>query len=76
LPCWDSMDWMSLLLELERELGERPSESIEEWSAQTAFSVRELVLAVHKNRSRRDAQSTTVDQKRYSDRSRFVTIRF
>lgn len=52
LPLWDSMDWMSLLLELEGELGEPPPKAIEEWRLQGAFSVRQLVQAAYERMSR------------------------
>jgi acyl carrier protein len=49
LPLWDSMDWLSLMLELEEELGRWPRESIGEWEQQHAFSVKQLVQAVYEH---------------------------
>ncbi|HEU5117507.1 MAG TPA: hypothetical protein VFT74_12755, partial [Isosphaeraceae bacterium] len=47
LPLWDSMDWMSLILELERELETPPPSTIEEWGPQGRFSVQQLAQAVY-----------------------------
>ncbi len=47
LPLWDSMDWMSLILELERELETPPPSAIENWGPQSQFSVQQLAQAVY-----------------------------
>ena len=47
LPLWDSMDWVSLMLALEEELGKPPPEPLWEWREQGSFSVKQLVQAVH-----------------------------
>jgi acyl carrier protein len=46
LPLWDSMDWMSLIFELEHQLGRKIPEPIEDWGLQPSFSVKDLVEAV------------------------------
>jgi acyl carrier protein len=52
LPLWDSMDWMSLVLALEEELGQAPPQVIEEWRQQGAFAVKQLVQAAYEQMSR------------------------
>ena len=47
LPLWDSLDWISLILALEEELGKPPPQPLEDWRQQRAFTVKQLVLSVY-----------------------------
>lgn len=46
LPLWDSLDWMSFVIELERELGKPFSYPLANWSHRGSFSVAQLARAV------------------------------
>ena len=47
LPLWDSMDWLSLIFELEKETGRRIPDTIYDWKGQRGFSVKAFVGAVY-----------------------------
>ena len=46
LPLWDSMDWLSLVFELEKELDQKIPDFIVDWKSQNGFTIKQLVQTV------------------------------
>jgi acyl carrier protein len=54
LPLWDSLDWVSLVLAMEEELGKPAPQPFQDRKQRREFSVKQLVQAAYRQLARDD----------------------